>query len=302
MSVRAAMPGRVSVKIVLVDFHTHTTASDGALSPREMLQRASAAGVQLLAITDHDTVAGFEAAAGMVADFPGLDLVSGVEYSCQWSGTAIHVVGLGMDCGHPAMREGLAELREARTERGRKIARRMEQRGFAGALEGALAEAGDSQLGRPHFAAWMVASGHVPDHNTAFDKYLGQGKPGDVKAFWPALDRAVGWITAAGGVAVLAHPLKYNFTRMKLRRLVQAFAESGGGAVEVLSGRQTPDQVARLRGLADEFDLQVSVGSDFHRDGPYSAPLGVELRPFRDCAGVWAPLLQQQGMRSEDHR
>jgi predicted metal-dependent phosphoesterase TrpH len=254
-----------------------------------MLERAHSAGVKLLAITDHDTVAGYRAAATMIAGFPGLGLVPGVEFSCQWSGTTIHVVGLGMDCDHPAMREGLAELDRARTERGCKIAQRLDRRGMPGALEGALAEAGDSQLGRPHFAAWMVAQGHVPDHSTAFDKYLGQGKPGDVKAFWPSLDRAVGWITAADGVAVLAHPLKYSFTRMKLRRLVQAFAGCGGGAIEILSGRQAPDQLARLRQLAAEFGLQVSVGSDFHRDGPYNAPLGVELRPFGDCDGVWTP-------------
>lgn len=272
---------------MLIDFHTHTTASDGALTPRQMLERASAAGIELLAITDHDTVAGYRAAAAMAAEFPGVALVSGVEYSCQWSGTTIHVVGLGMDCDHPAMREGLAELLAARTERGRRIAERLDRRGFPGALEGALAEAGESQLGRPHFASWMVSQGHVKDHNTAFDKHLGQGKPGDVKAFWPTLEKAVGWVTAAGGVAVLAHPLKYNFTRMKLHRLVQAFAAAGGQGIEALSGRQTPDQVARLRQLAETFGLQVSVGSDFHRDAPYSPPLGVELRPFRRCAGVW---------------
>jgi predicted metal-dependent phosphoesterase TrpH len=142
----------------------------------------------------------------------------------------------------------------------------------------------------------MVAQGHVPDHNTAFDKYLGQGKSGDVKAFWPDLERTVGWITAAGGVAILAHPLKYRFTRMKLRRLAQAFADCGGGAIEILSGRQTPDQVARLRQLAAELELRVSVGSDFHRDGPYSAPLGVELLPFRGCDGVWVPFTEAQAV------
>ena len=272
---------------MLIDFHTHTTASDGALTPREMLQRASESGVGLLAITDHDTVAGYRSALTLASDFPTVQLVPGVEFSCRWSGTTIHVVGLGMDCDHPAMLEGVAVLGAARLERARKIARRLEQRGFPGALEGAQAEAGDSQLGRPHFSAWMVAQGHVPDHNTAFDKYLGQGKPGDVKAFWPELAQAVAWITDAGGVAVLAHPLKYNYTRMKLRRLAHDFAEAGGGAIEVLSGRQTPDQVAKLQRLAEEFDLEISAGSDFHRDGPYHPDLGVELRAFRGKAAVW---------------
>ena len=120
----------LSVKIVLIDFHTHTTASDGVLSPAEMLSRAAEAGIELLAITDHDTVAGFRAASSISSDYPQVQLVPGVEYSCRWSGTTIHIVGLGMDCDHPAMVEGLAVLDAARTERGGKIAQRLESRGF----------------------------------------------------------------------------------------------------------------------------------------------------------------------------
>lgn len=284
-SVYAAGPS--SVKIVLIDFHTHTTASDGALTPRELLARAAARGISQLAITDHDTVAGYLAARDAMAAYPALQLVSGVEFSCRWSATTIHVVGLGMDCTHAAMQEGLALLAAARAERGAKIAERLARCGFAGALEGAREQAGDSQLGRPHFSAWMVQQGHVKDHNQAFDKYLGQGKPGDVKAFWPELAQVVQWITAAGGVAVLAHPLKYKYTRMKLRRLVIDFAAAGGSALEVLSGRQTPDQVAQLERLADEFELAYSGGSDFHRDAPYSPDLGVELRRLNSRAAVW---------------
>lgn len=283
----ARRPGSLSVKIVLIDFHTHTTASDGDLTPAQMLQRAREAGISLLAITDHDTVAGYREAASMAADYAPLQLVPGVEFSCRWSGTTIHIVGLGMDCDHPAMREGLENLDRARGERGAKIAERLAARGFEGALEGALAEAGTSQLGRPHFSAWLVAQGHVADHNEAFDKYLGQGKTGDVKAFWPELAQVVGWIVAAGGVAVLAHPLKYKYTRMKLRRLVVDFRSAGGQAIEVLSGRQTPDQVAQLQRLATEFELEVSAGSDFHRDGPYNPQPGVSLPRIAGSPGVW---------------
>ena len=279
--------GPLSVKIVLIDFHTHTTASDGALSPAEILQRAREAGVTTLAITDHDTVAGYRAAAGIVSDYAPLHLVPGVEFSCRWSGTTIHIVGLDMDCDHPAMREGLQHLGQARRERGEKIARRLADRGFDGALAGALAQAGDSQLGRPHFSAWMVEQGHVKDQAEAFDKYLGQGKTGDVKAFWPELAVAVSWIVDAGGVAVIAHPLKYKYTRMKLRRLVVDFKAAGGQGIEVLSGRQTPDQMTQLQRLAAEFELEVSVGSDFHRDGQYSPQLGVSSPRVGAGAGVW---------------
>ena len=277
-----------SVKIVLIDFHTHTTASDGALSPRELVQRARDRKVDMLAITDHDTVAGYLTA---VQQYPqnaaGPRLIPGIEFSCRWSGTTVHIVGLGMACDHPAMVEGLAVLKAARTERGRKIADRLEGLGYQGALAGALAEAGESQLGRPHFSAWLVAQGHVEDHRTAFDKYLGQGKTGDVKAFWPELAEVVHWIVTAGGVAVIAHPLKYQFTRMKLRRLVIDFTAAGGAGIELASGLQSADQLAQLRRLATEFQLEVSIGSDFHRDGPYNPQPGVELPALEGLRGVW---------------
>jgi len=289
---------------VLIDFHTHTTASDGALSPPELLARARERKLAMLAITDHDSVEGYRLALDEYTQKEGqLRLVSGVEFSCRWSGTTIHIIGLGMDCDHPAMAEALATLAVAREERGRKIAARLEALGFSGALQGALAEAGDSQLGRPDFAAWMVGLGHVSDHSEAFDKYLGQGKTGDVKAFWPELAAVTDWIVAAGGVAVIAHPLKYKFTRMKLRRLVIDFVDAGGRALELVSGNQTSDQVAQLRRLATEFDLEVSVGSDFHRDGPYSPQPGVELPRLEGLRGVWerwpvADILSTEGTAS----
>ncbi len=279
-----------SVKIVLIDFHTHSAASDGALSPRDLVALACERQVGMLAITDHDTIAGYLAVErdGEYTQNPaGMRLIPGIEFSCRWSGTTIHILGLGMDCDHRAMREGLAVLNTARIERGKKIALRLEALGFAGALDGALAEAGDSQLGRPHFSAWMVAQGHVADHSRAFDKYLGQGKTGDVKAFWPELAQVVEWIVAAGGVAVIAHPLKYKFTRMKLRRLVIDFMAAGGEGIEIASGYQRADQTAQLRGLASEFALEVSVGSDFHREGPYSPLPGVELPALDGLRGVW---------------
>ncbi|MEM1112128.1 MAG: PHP domain-containing protein [Pseudomonadota bacterium] len=275
-----------------IDFHTHSTASDGALSPAQLLARASARDITLLAITDHDTVSGFEEARLLAAGSDGLPrLVPGIEYSCRWSGVTIHVLGLGMNCEHPAMREGLAQLASARRERGEKTAAKLEALGFAGALDGALARAGESQLGRPHFAAWLVDEGHVPDISTAFDKYLGQGKVGDIKAYWPELSLVVHWITAAGGVAIIAHPLKYKFTRMKLSRLIIDFKAAGGQGLEIASGRQTPDQIAQLCRLAREYELEVSLGSDFHRDGPYHPDVGVDLPRIDGLRGVWQRFL-----------
>ena len=286
---------------MLIDFHTHSSASDGALSPFDLLQRARERKVSLLAITDHDTVAGYRAAAAhYTQNFDDVRLISGVEFSCVWSGVTVHVVGLGIDCAHPAMTEALKTLDAARIARAEKIALRLDKLGFAGALAGAQREAGESQLGRPHFAAWMVDNGHVADLNEAFDRYLGQGKTGDVKAFWPSLERVVQWIVAAGGVPVLAHPLKYRLTRMKLRRLVVDFMAPGGLAVEIISGRQTQDQVLQLQRLAREFELEVSVGSDFHRDGPYSPLLGVELPRSEGLRGVWERWRSPAAARHEE--
>ena len=276
------------VATVLIDFHTHTTASDGALTPREMIDRALARGVDQFAITDHDTMSGYLDAKRYYTSVVGeMVLVPGVEFSCRWSGVTIHILGLGMDEQHPAMKAGLEQLATARKSRGEKIAERLEKLGFAGALAGGLAAAGSSQLGRPHFAAWLVESGHVSDANEAFDKYLGQGKTGDVKAFWPELAEVTEWIVQAGGVAVIAHPLKYRFTRMKLRRMVVDFKAAGGSAIEVTSGRQTADQTAQLSKLALDYELLVSAGSDFHREGRYSPDLGVELRLLAGQAGIW---------------
>jgi predicted metal-dependent phosphoesterase TrpH len=284
----AALPQLPSVKIVLIDFHTHTSASDGALDPGELVCRARDGGLRLLAITDHDTVAGYEAAAARDGEGDGgLRLIPGVELSCLWSAATVHVVGLGIDSGHPAMAGGLATMAAARRQRGEIIASRLAALGFPGALEGAREKAGASQLGRPHFAEWMVEEGHARDYRQAFDRYLGRGKPGDVKVCWPALAEAVGWIDASGGTAVIAHPLKYRFTGMKLRRLLVDFVAAGGRAIEVRCGYQSPDQVQHLRRLARDFGLSVSVGSDFHRDAPYGAPLGVDTSPFAGLPGVW---------------
>jgi len=263
---------------MIIDFHTHSHASDGALSPAELIDQAIAAGVCQFAITDHDTVAGYREALDERPELPpGFRLVPGVELSCVWSNMTIHVVGLNLDVDHPVLLAAMERLDAARRERAEIIAQKLDKIGIAGALDGALAEAGVSQVGRPHFASWMIAAGHVKDANQAFDKYLGAGKLGDVKTCWPELEEVVEWITAAGGTAILAHPLKYKMTRMKLRRLLTAFQGAGGEGLEVYSGRQTPDQTIDLCKLADDFGLVVSAGSDFHQHYDYGPRLGVDV-------------------------
>ena len=272
----------------MIDFHTHSAASDGVLSARDLVDRAACGGVRRIAITDHDTIAGYLRVCQSVPS--GLELISGVELSCQWGRVGIHIVGLGFDPVAPVMTRHLEGLDKARRDRAEKIAHKLDRSGIPGALAGAMAIADGAQIGRPHFARWMVLAGHVQTEEMAFRRFLGRGKPGDISLLWPALDDTVATITAAGGLAVLAHPLKYKMTATRLRALTAAFRDAGGVALEVINGQPKPGDTDTLWRLARERDLQVSVGSDFHRDLPYGAGLGVDVSAIPKGTGVWEQL------------
>ena len=274
---------------MIVDFHTHSLASDGALAPMELLRRAKAAGVRQFALTDHDTTAGY-LSVRHTTEADEVGLISGVELSCRWSTTTVHVVGLNFDADAPEMVAMVEQLTQAREERAEQIAKRLAGVGIDGALEGAKAIANESQIGRPHFATWMAEAGAVDSVTEAFDKYLGAGKIGDVKMFWPPLSDVVQAITRAGGVAILAHPLKYRLTGMKLRALINDFTAAGGGAIEVLNGRQPETDLKRLSQLAEGNGLMCSVGSDFHRDFEYGPKLGIDVERLPNGAYVWDAL------------
>ena len=275
-----------SLVIVIVDFHTHSLASDGALQPNDLLLQAKEAGVSRFAITDHDTLAGYLSVKDTQAA-RDVGLVSGVELSCRWAKTTIHVVGLGFDDSAAEIIDMVTSLSAARIERAEKIAQHLEKAGFQGALDGALGVANGSQIGRPHFAQWLLDEGHVASLTEAFDKYMGAGKVGDVKAFWPAMAEVVGAITASGGVAVLAHPLKYRLTGMKLRALINDFKVAGGTCLEILNGRQPEVDMKRLSQMAESLNLLVSAGSDFHRSFEYGPTLGVDADRLAAGRYVW---------------
>lgn len=274
---------------MIVDFHTHSLASDGALTPQELVRRAKAAGVRQFALTDHDTTAGY-LSVRHTSEANEVGLISGVELSCRWATTTVHVVGLNFDADASQIIAVVEQLTQAREERAKKIAMRLAGVGIDGALEGAKAVANESQIGRPHFATWMVEAGAVNSVTEAFDKYLGAGKIGDVKMFWPPLSDVVQAITQAGGVAILAHPLKYRLTGMKLRALINDFKAAGGGAIEVLNGRQPETDLKRLSQLAEGNGLMCSVGSDFHRDFEYGPKLGIDVERLPDAVYVWDAL------------
>lgn len=271
-----------------VDLHSHTTASDGGLSPADLCRRAVAQGVDVLAITDHDTVRGYrEAAAWLETQKLPLRLLAAAEYSTVWRNIGVHVVGLGIDPEHPATLAAGTFFDNARRERAVVIAAKLEKLGIPGSLEGAVALAGASQIGRPYFARYLVAQGHVRTEDEAFDRYLGAGKPGDVRLLWPEMAEVVGWIQAAGGVAVLAHPTKYRLTATRLRSLVADFAACNGGGLEVVVGRQPLDTTAFMGQLCRQNNLAASVGSDFHKPGHGWCELGKIDDLPKGCEPVW---------------
>lgn len=250
---------------------------------------AQRCGVELLAITDHDSVDGYRAACSWLqqSDTASFRLLPAIEYSSVWSTLGVHVVGLGIDSEHEATLEACRYFSTARLDRALMIGERLAKLGMPGAAEGALALAGSAQIGRPHFARYLVAQRHVRTQEEAFDRFLGAGKPGDIKMLWPELGQVVAWIKAAGGVATLAHPLKYRLTATRLRKLVTDFAACGGGAIEIVVGRQAAQDSQFLAQLAAQHGLQASVGSDFHGPGLHWSQLGQISELPKICEPVW---------------
>lgn len=268
------------------DLHTHTDASDGSLSPRALVMHAAECGVDVLSITDHDTVAAYEQLGALPPGSPAI--VPGIELSTTWAGRGVHVVGLNIDPANRALHAGIAAQQAARATRAATIARRLEKLGFGNALANVTEAAGTAGVGRPHFARYLVDNGHVKDIATAFRKYLGDGRPGDVRSGWASLDEVVHWIRAAGGTAVLAHPAKYRLTRTKLCAMLEDFIAVGGVALEVVAGEQDPGVTRRMAMLANDYGLAASIGSDFHHpSSAWSAPgrfaaMPDSLRPVWD--------------------
>ena len=270
---------------MIVDFHTHSQCSDGHLVPQDLVDLAAVRGCEQIAITDHDTVAAY---AELDTQALPVRLIGGCEFSTQWQGLDIHVVGLNLDLHSAELLDGLAQQQAARQQRAQRIADQLARQGFADAHVGALEFAQGGSVGRPHFARYLVEQGAVANFQQAFKRYLAAGKPAYVRTEWADLEQVCGWIIAAGGIAVLAHPLKYKMTHTKLRSLLLVFKAAGGGAVEVVSGAQQPEQTRRMAALARQFDLLASVGSDFHQLGQPWAALGQVAALPEGCKPIWS--------------
>lgn len=273
---------------MLFDLHSHTNASDGLLSSEELVERAAQKGVDVLAITDHDSVAGLHLAQVAIAqkNLP-LRLINGIEISCIWENIEIHIVGLNIDPNAFALQNLIEQQAIRRYERAKNIAHRLAKLQIVDAFEGVQALAVNSSITRAHFARWMVNQGLVKNQQNAFKQYLSKGKRAYVPPNWCSMQEAIDIIHQAKGKAVLAHPNHYELTTKWLKRLLQVFAQANGDAMEVACSQQSIQARCLLANYANQYQLLSSQGSDFHYPSPW-IELGRNLYLVKGCTGVWS--------------
>jgi len=279
-----------------IDLHSHSTVSDGLLTPGELVRHAAAQGVQVLALTDHDDVAGLEEAAGAAAS-AGIKLVNGVEISVTWNGRTLHIVGLRIDPGYAPLKNGLDNLRAGRRTRAEGMAAGLDKVGIRGSLEGAYVYATRGIISRTHFARFLVGMGHAANIPAVFKRYLVKGKPGYIEHRWASLEDALAWITGSGGVAVLAHPGRYDLGRTNMLKPLNEFRELGGTALEVVSGCHSRDQYREFARLAHQFELLASKGSDYHGPGHTYIEMGRLPDLPEGCVPVWQDWAEAAAIR-----
>jgi predicted metal-dependent phosphoesterase TrpH len=268
------------------DLHCHSTASDGSLTPTEVVQRAQLQGVTSLALTDHDTINGQAEAAQTALDC-NINFIPGIEISTTWENKCFHIVGLNIDPKNEALTSGIKNLQTLRCERAKKIALKLEKRRVPNAYEAVMEMAKGGMVTRAHFANFLLANNYVSTQQQAFDRYLGKGKTAFVSTVWADLHEAINWITQAGGVAVVAHPLRYRLTASWMRRFLASFKEAGGQGIEVITGRSTADEIRRTMLFANQYQLSASVGSDFHTPANQWVELGRLVPLPENIQPVW---------------
>jgi predicted metal-dependent phosphoesterase TrpH len=268
------------------DLHSHSTASDGTLTPLDLVESAAAAGVDVLALTDHDTVAGI-AEARDAAINNRIQFVPGIEISVTWRGRTIHILGLHIDPDNQQLCNELRTLQQFRLWRAKEISRRLEKHGIPDTYSAASGLAGNGIVSRTHFARILVQKGHGRTMQKIFKHFLVHNKPGHVPGQWAPLDEAVQWIREAGGQAVIAHPARYRLTKTKLRQLTGEFRECSGAALEVVSGSHSRDEIQHMARVAAESKLLCSQGSDYHGPDKPWVQLGKLPGLPSHCEPIW---------------
>ncbi|MCH9849099.1 MAG: PHP domain-containing protein [Betaproteobacteria bacterium] len=269
-----------------IDLHCHSTISDGLYSPEELVAYAHAQGVKVLALTDHDDMGGLSRAR-RAAEQHGMQFINGVEISVTWKKRTLHIVGLKVNPDYAPLKAALDAVKQGRLDRAKLMAEGLEKVGIEGSFEGAQAMAGNSIMTRSHFARFLVEAGYVKDVKTVFKKYLVKGKPGFVEHEWMTLEEAVTLIKDSGGVAVIAHPGRYDLGRTNMPLLMHQFRMCGGEAIEVVTGSHTPPQYSQFAKIAHQFSLKSSLGSDFHGPGMSYMAMGRIAELPANCIPVW---------------
>jgi len=267
-----------------VDFHCHSTASDGGLSPEAVAERAVEAGLTHWSLTDHDTLAGYDSLTQREWPF---ELIVGVEISTQLDGFPLHMVALNVVRDNDRLNALLEGQNLRRKERAVLIAKKLEQVGFEGVAD-FIQSLGDRPVSRPDVAKFLVETGQIKSVKKAFDKYLGRGKAGDIKQEWPELSEVIPCVHQAGGVCVLAHPDTYKVSRAKLKSMLQAFADLGGDGVELPHEPATGNFYKYVAQMAREMSLCVSLGSDYHSDAQAWRKIGKVPALAPDLNPIWS--------------
>lgn len=270
----------------MIDLHAHSNISDGLLSPAGLVAHAAAHGVRVLALTDHDDISGLAEARQASVEY-GLTLINGVEISVTWKKRTLHIVGLNVNPEHDDLAHGLIEVKQARLARAKQIALGLERVGIHGSFEAASNFAQQNILTRMHFARFLVEHHHAKDAKSVFKKFLVKGKPGFVDHQWMSLECAIRLINASGGVAVLAHPGRYDLGRTNMLLLLEEFRALGGVAIEVVTGSHTGAQYVEYAKYAQMFGLKSSQGSDYHGKGISFMEMGRLPALPSNCIPVW---------------
>lgn len=267
------------------------------MSPEELVSHAAGNGVKVLALTDHDELDGLGRARAAATQH-GIAFVDGVEISVTWKKRTLHIVGLRVNPQDPNLRATFEQVRLGRERRAHEMAAGLARAGIGGAFEGAKAIAGNAVMTRSHFAKWLVQAGHARNIKSVFKKYMVKGKPGFVDFEWMSLQSAVSLIIDSGGVAVLAHPGRYDLGSVNMLQLLHEFRGYGGSAIEVVTGSHQPPQYEQFAKLAHQFDLQSSQGSDYHGPGMSYMDMGRLPELPRGCVPVWHDWPEVREMQS----
>lgn len=268
------------------DLHCHSNYSDGELNPEAVVTLAVQHDITHLALTDHDTIEGL-IEAKLAAEQNNITLINGIEFSCSWEGQLLHVLGLNIDPENIDLKVLTAQNQQRRLDRAEQMHQDFEKHGIdlRKLVVAQLTERGVPT--RPHFAQALIESGYAKNKNQAFKRYLVRGKPGYIPMQWPQLGEIANAIASSGGVAVLAHPLRYKLTRTRLIKLIKAMLEVGIRGIEVCTPVTDAEQQSMLERLALQYDLLASIGSDFHSLEQSWARLGSAVELPESLTPVW---------------